>query len=299
MTQEELQKKVREIEILTRRDVNQLFSGEYHSIFKGKGMSFSEVREYQYGDDFRAIDWNVSARFDYSRKFEKLFVKQYEEERELTVFLLVDASNSGNFGTNKEFKSEIATLICAALSFSANKNNDKVGMLLFTDELEKIILPAKGKTHIQRIISDLVSFKAKSNKTNIAKALQFVSSSLKKRSIIFIISDFMDNDYETPLKIASKKHDVIAIRVVDKLEEKIPNVGLIKFIDSETGEIKLVDTSAKYFNLKYNSDLQKREEKLKLIFNKYDISEIVVRTGEKYYEPLQKFFKMRLKRLRV
>ncbi len=299
MNTQELLKKVRLVEIHTRKLVNQLFSGEYHSVFKGRGMAFSEVREYQYGDDIRSIDWNVSARYDFSKRFEKLFVKVFEEERELSVLLLVDMSKSGEFGTNIEFKNELAAEISAVLSFSAIKNNDKVGLVMFTNQIEKVILPKKGRAHIMRIIRDILGFQPKNNGTNLSSALEFVNSMIKKKTILFILSDFIDEGFEKPLRIARNKHDVIAIRLVDKLEQSIPKVGLLQLRDAETGKVRLVDTSQKYFQMSFTKEMQKREEKLSKIFSQNSIDVITVRTGESYFKPLQQFFKNREKRLAV
>ncbi|MSQ45530.1 MAG: DUF58 domain-containing protein [Ignavibacteria bacterium] len=299
MNTQELLKKVRLVEIHTRKLVNQLFSGEYHSVFKGRGMAFSEVREYQYGDDIRSIDWNVSARYDFSKRFEKLFVKVFEEERELSVLLLVDMSKSGEFGTNIQFKNELAAEISAVLSFSAIKNNDKVGLVMFTNQIEKVILPKKGRAHIMRIIRDILGFEPKNNGTNLSSALEFVNSMIKKKTILFILSDFIDEGFEKPLRIARNKHDVIAIRLVDKLEQSIPKVGLLQLRDAETGKVRLVDTSQKYFQMSFTKEMQKREEKLSKIFSQNSIDVITVRTGESYFKPLQQFFKNREKRLAV
>lgn len=299
MTAQELIKKVKQVEIHTRKLVNQLFSGEYHSVFKGRGMRFSEVREYQYGDEVRSIDWNVSARFDFSKRFEKLFVKVFEEERELSVLLLLDVSNSGNFGTNIQFKNELAAEISAVLSFSAIKNNDKVGLIMFSDVIEKVILPKKGKPHILRIIRDILAIEPKNKKTNLKKALEYVNSSIKKKTILFILSDFIDDGFENALRITNRKHDVTAIRLIDKMEELIPKVGLVQIKDSETGKLRIVDTSQKSFQLNFVRQLQMREEKLKKIFSQNKIDVITLRTGENYRNPLQQFFKMREKRLAV
>ncbi len=218
----ELLKKVRKIEIKTRGLSNQIFSGEYHSAFKGRGMTFSEVREYQPGDDIRSIDWNVTARFNTP------FVKVFEEEREMTVMLLVDISASGEFGTRKQLKQDLITELCAVLAFSSIQNNDKIGVIFFTDKIEKFIPPKKGKTHVLRIIRDLIEFKPEHKKTNIETALKYLTSVIKKRSIAFLISDFMDSEFSDAIKIANKKHDLVALRIYDKREQEIPNVGLLK-----------------------------------------------------------------------
>jgi uncharacterized protein (DUF58 family) len=228
METSELLKKVRKIEIKTRRLSQDLFSGEYHSAFKGRGMSFSEVREYTPGDDIRSIDWNVTARFNHP------YVKVFEEERELTVMILVDVSASEHFGTQKQLKQDMVTELCAVLAFSSLQNNDKIGVIFFSDKIEKFIPPKKGKSHILAIIRELLEFKPESKKTNISEALRYFTNAIKKKSIAFVISDFMDKDFTDALKIASGKHDVIALRVYDKREKELPNVGLVKFRDAET-----------------------------------------------------------------
>lgn len=289
MEAKELLKKVRRIEIKTRHLSNQIFAGEYHSAFKGKGMTFSEVREYQYGDDIRNIDWNVTARFNHP------YVKIYEEERELTVMLLLDMSGSENFGTNKQLKRELIAELTAVLSFSANFNNDKIGAILFTDTVEKFIPPKKGKKHILRIVTEVLTFKPISNKTNIKLALEYFSNAIKKKSTAFIISDFMDEGFESAIKIASKKHDLIAIKVSDKRESELPALGLMYVKDPETNQIVLIDTSkssirkeyAKYFSLKNNE--------LKEIFLRYNIDNMMIHTGDDYVKPLMQMFKMRAK----
>src|SRR3954469_5850806 len=242
MDKAELLKKVRSIEIRTRGLSNHIFSGEYHSAFKGRGMAFSEVREYMAGDDIRSIDWNVTARFNHP------YVKIFEEERELTVVLLVDVSASGDFGTQKQFKKDLITELCAVISFSAIQNNDKIGVIFFSDQVEKFIPPKKGKTHILRIISELIEFKPQNTRTNLEVALKYLTNVIKKRSVVFFISDFLaEPNYRDALKIANKKHDLIALRVIDKAETQIPEVGLIKLRDNETGRIFWVDSSDKNF----------------------------------------------------
>ena len=238
MDTRELLKKVRLIEIKTRGMVNQVFSGEYHSVFKGRGMEFSEVREYQFGDDIRSIDWNVSARFNHP------FVKIFEEERELMVMLVVDFSRSGNFGTGQQLKNEIAAEICAVLAFSAIKNNDKVGLILFTDKIEKFVPPKKGRAHILRIIRELVSFEPTGSGTNIRQALEYFNHVNKKRSIAFLISDFIDEGYDKILRIISRKHDIIAVEISDPREETLPDVGMMKLRDAETNQERWIDTSS-------------------------------------------------------
>ena len=248
MDTKEILKKVRKIEIKTRRLSDHIFSGEYHTSFKGRGMTFSEVRQYQYGDDVRSIDWNVTARYN------EPYVKVFEEERELTMMLMVDCSGSEIFGTKNQFKSEVITEIAATLAFSSTNNNDKVGLILFSDQIELYIPPKKGKSHVLRIIRELIEFKPKSRKTDLAQALKFLSSVMKKKAIVFLISDFMVNDYEKTLKIAARKHDLTGIRVYDKREETIPNLGIVNMLDAESGEIMLVDTSSKSVRLAYEKE---------------------------------------------
>ena len=246
METKDLLKKVRKIEIKTRRLSDHIFSGEYHTSFKGRGMTFSEVRQYQFGDDIRAIDWNVTARYN------EPYVKVFEEERELTMMLMVDISGSENFGTKNQLKSEIVTEIAATMAFSATQNNDKIGLILFSDDIELYIPPKKGKSHVLRIIRELIEFQPKSKKTDLSQALKFLSATQKKKAIVFLISDFMvDDDYEKTLKIAGKKHDVTGIRVYDQREEKMPNVGVIEVEDAESGKIITIDTTSKKARMEY------------------------------------------------
>ena len=247
----ELLKKVRKIEIKTRRLSNNIFGGEYHSAFKGRGMTFSEVRSYQFGDDVRTIDWNVTARYN------EPFVKVFEEERELTLMLIVDVSSSALFGTDSALKKNILTEISATLAFSALQNNDKVGLILFSDQIELYIPPSKGKTHVLRIIRELIEFKPLSKKTDINSALEFLNKVMKKKSIAFLLSDFISSDYEKSLKIVSKKHDLTGIKVYDKLEEFIPNLGLVQMFDQELGEIKLIDTSSSKIRKNYKNQQER------------------------------------------
>ena len=239
MDTKELLKKVRKIEIKTRRLSDHIFGGEYHSTFKGRGMTFSEVRQYQFGDDVRSIDWNVTARYN------EPFVKVFEEERELTMILMVDISGSAIFGTTNQFKKEVITEISATLAFSALQNNDKAGLILFSDEVELFIPPKKGRSHVLRIIRELLEFRPKSNTTNISEALKFLSSVMKKKAIVFILSDFIAEDYEKTLKIVGNKHDVTGIRVYDIREESIPNLGMVQMRDAETKIIRLINTQSK------------------------------------------------------
>jgi uncharacterized protein (DUF58 family) len=286
----ELIKKVRKIEIKTRGLANQIFSGEYHSVFKGRGMSFSEVREYQIGDDVRSIDWNVTARFNHP------YVKIFEEERELTVMLLVDVSGSGDFGTAVQMKKDLSIELCAVLAFSAIQNNDKVGVIFFSDVIEKFIPPKKGRTHILRIVRELLDFKPLHNKTNIAEVLRYLTSVIKKRSIAFVISDFMDTGFEDALKISSKKHDVVAIRLYDRREQEIPAVGLMRLFDAETGEVILIDSSKKSVGDNYSKWFRQKEENHKSIFRKSAVDSINIRTDQSYVQPLMNFFRIREKR---
>jgi len=287
METSELLKKVRKIEIKTRGLSNQLFSGEYHSAFKGRGMTFSEVREYQPGDDIRSIDWNVTARFN------NPYVKVFEEEREMTVMLLVDVSASGEFGTQKQLKQDLITELCAVLAFSSIQNNDKIGIIFFTDKIEKFIPPKKGKTHVLRIIRDLIEFKPQHKKTDIQQALRYLTSVIKKRSIAFIISDFMADNFTDALKIANKKHDLVALRIYDKREQELPDVGLIKIQDAETGKLKWIDTSDKNVRVHFGIKAKEREGYLKELFNKSGVDSTNINTAESYIQPLMNLFKRR------
>ena len=287
METSELLKKVRKIEIKTRGLSNQLFSGEYHTAFKGKGMTFSEVREYQAGDDIRSIDWNVTARFN------NPYVKVFEEEREMTVMLLVDVSASGEFGTQKQLKQDLITELCAVLAFSAIQNNDKIGVIFFTDKIEKFIPPKKGKSHILRIIRDLIEFKPENKKTDVKQALKYLTNVIKKRSIAFVISDFMAADFIDALKIANKKHDLVALRIYDKREQQLPDIGLVKFMDAETGTLKWVDTSDKNIRIHFSATAKKHDALLKEIFTKSGVDSADINTAESYIKPLTNLFKRR------
>ncbi len=287
METSELIKKVRKIEIKSKGLSNQIFSGEYHSAFKGRGMTFSEVREYMYGDSIRTIDWNVTARFNHP------YVKVFEEERELTVMLLVDFSGSSNFGSRKQSKKELIAEICAVLAFSAIKNNDKIGVIFFTDEIEKFIPPKKGRTHILRIIRELLEFEPKSTKTDVSVGLKYLSSIIKKRSTAFVLSDFMDQRFEKALKITNQKHDVIALQIADPLEQELPDVGLIEMLDNETGEINLVDTSDEAVRNNYKATMLKFVEERKVIFKKSNVDVANINTQHSYIKPLMNLFKRR------
>jgi uncharacterized protein (DUF58 family) len=286
----ELLKKVRKIEIKTRGITNQIFSGEYHSAFKGKGMTFSEVREYQPGDPTRLIDWNVTARFNHP------YVKVFEEERELTVILIVDVSGSQQFGTNVQFKNELITELCAVLSFSAIQNNDKTGIIFFSDQIEKFIPPKKGKSHILRIIRELIEFTPKHKGTDLSAALRFFTNAIKKKSIAFVISDFADTKFEDALKVAARKHDVVAIRVADQREKSIPDIGMIKFIDNETGKMVWVDTSDPANRKAIEKSAADHEKKLNEIFNRSGVDNATLMTGQSYVRPLMNLFKKRERR---
>ena len=287
MDSKEIFKKVRKIEIKTRGLSNQIFSGEYHSVFKGRGMAFSEVREYQYGDDIRNIDWNVTAR--YSRPYIKIF----EEERELTVMLLIDVSASNSFGTQMQLKQDLITEIAAVISFSAIQNNDKVGVIFFSDKIEKFIPPKKGTSHILRIIRELIDFKADNKGTDIAEALRYFTNAIKKKSTAFLISDFMSKGYDKALQIANHKHDLIAVRVTDKRETDIPDIGLIKMKDAETGKTVLVDTSSKKVRKYFKALTDKKRKELDQLFAHFGIDMVKVYTGEDYVKPLMNMFKKR------
>ncbi len=292
MIPKEILKKVGQIEIQTRGLVNDVFSGEYHSVFKGRGMEFSEVREYQYGDDIRTIDWNVSARIGHP------YVKVFEEERELTVMLLIDVSSSGEFGTVERMKGEIAVEICALLAFSAIKNNDKVGLIIFTDKIEKYVPPKKGKQHVLRVLRELLYFEPEDKKTNISVALEYLSNVVRKRSIVFLISDFISEDFSRALKIVNKKHDVVAVNITDPREKELPDVGFIELEDAENGEIITIDsTDSELRNLYYTYNRKQKEDRDRL-FKSMNVDFIDISTDKSYIEPLIKFFRMRAKRFR-
>ena len=284
----ELLKKVRKIEIKTKGLSNQIFSGEYHSAFKGRGMAFSEVREYTPGDDVRTIDWNVTARL------RTPYVKVFEEERELSVMILVDVSASGKFGTQSQFKQDLITELCAVIAFSASQNNDKIGVIFFSDKIEKFIPPKKGKTHILRIIRELINIEPQQKGTNIELALKYLSNIIKKKSISFLISDFYDtHKFSDAMKIANRKHDLVVLRVNDALESKIPDVGLIKLKDNETGKIMWVDTSSDVFRKQMEINHLKYEAELRDTFNKSGVDFTTINTREGYIKPLMNLFKRR------
>ncbi len=292
MIPKEILKKVKRIEITTRGMVNDIFSGEYHSVFKGRGMEFSEVREYQIGDDIRTIDWNVTARMGHP------YVKIFEEERELTVMLLVDVSSSGNFGTQDRMKGEIAIEICALLAFSAIKNNDKVGLIIFTDKIEKFIPPKKGKSHVLRVLRELLYHKPHGTQTDIANVLEYMNRVTRRRSVIFLVSDFINTGYEKALQIANRRHDVVAITVTDPREIDLPDVGFIELEDAETGEFIVVDTSYAEVRSLYSKQSRQDVQIRNKLFRSINVDQIDIHTDKPYIEPLIKFFRMRAKRFR-
>lgn len=287
MDTKELLKKVRKIEIKTRRLSDHIFGGEYHSTFKGRGMTFSEVRQYQFGDDVRNIDWNVTARYN------EPFVKVFEEERELTMMLVVDVSGSGLFGTRQSFKKDIITEIAATLAFSATQNNDKIGLILFSDVIELYIPPKKGRSHVLRIIRELLEFEPKSQKTDISKALRFLSNVMKKKAIVFLLSDFLAEDYEQTLKITSGRHDLTGIRIYDAREEELPNLGIVQMQDEETNKRILVDTSSRSVRRNYNKYYKERVEYFHESFRKSGAGNISTRVDEGYVRKLLGYFKRR------
>jgi len=291
MIDSDLLKKVRKIEIKTKGLSKHLFSGEYHSAFKGRGMAFSEVREYQFGDDIRNIDWNVTARLNHP------YVKVFEEERELTVMLLVDVSGSNSFGTRVQFKEELLAEIAAILAFSAIQNNDKVGVIFFSDKIEKFISPKKGSTHILRIIRELIDFKPDNTKTDITEALRYLTNVIKKKSTAFILSDFYDTGYEDALKIASKKHDIVSIRITDDREKALPDLGLAKIYDPETQQTLWVDTSSTEVRNNFADAYRQHSNYVNEVFRKYGIDNVEISTGQDYVKQLMRLFKQRERKL--
>ena len=287
METSELIKKVRRIEIKTKGLSNQIFSGEYQTAFKGRGMSFSEVRNYNYGDDVRNIDWNVTARTG------EPYIKIFEEEREMTVILVIDVSPSSYFGTDTQLKNEVLTEIAAVIAFSAINNNDKVGVIFFSDKIEKFIPPKKGKSHILRIIRELINFEPEGKGTNVAVALEYLNNVIKKRSIAFVMSDFFAKDYDTSLRIAARRHDIIGIHLYDAREKEIPNVGLVRVIDAETGQKIWLDTSVKRIREQYKNWFQSNYDYLKKTFVKSGADVMSIQTNESYVNALLKFFKKR------
>ncbi len=283
----ELLKKVRRIEIKAKGLINEMFSGDYHSAFKGRGMLFSEVREYQFGDDVRNIDWNVTARFD------NPYVKVYEEERELTVMLVVDISGSSHTGFKGQIKREMMAELAAIISFSATQNNDKVGAILFAGDVELFIPPRKGKSHAMRIIRDIIEFTPKNPTTNIGGALRFLNNAVKRKSTVFLISDFFDQGFEVPLKLANKKHDLIALRIKERMESKLPNIGLVPVKDPETGRVGYLDTTSRRVRNAYEKQTNKWELDLVQFFKKIGLDNTVIPTEGSYIKPLRSLFRQR------
>ncbi len=287
MEAKELLKKVRTIEIKSRRLSSQVFAGEYHSAFKGKGMAFSEVREYQYGDPVKDIDWHVTARFNHP------YIKIFEEERELTVMLLIDVSGSKKFGTEEHFKQDLTAEIAAILAFSTIQNNDKIGVILFSDKVEKFIPPQKGRKHILRIILELLNFEPQSRQTDVTEALKYLTNAIKKKCTAFVISDFISPDFTEAIKIAGNKHDIAALRVYDQFETNMPNVGLAYFRDNETGKCQWIDTSSKKNRQKYSEWWKKMHEQNTVTFRKAKVDWVDIKTGQDYVKPLMNLFKKR------
>ncbi len=283
----DLIKKVRLIELKTRGLSDHIFSGEYHSAFKGRGMAFSEVREYVPGDEVRAIDWNVTARLGHP------FIKVFEEERELTAMLVADVSASGEFGTTGQLKRELITEVCATIAFSALRNNDKVGLILFSDRVELFIPPKKGHSHILRIVRELLEFRPQGRGTDITGALKYLNSVIKKRSIAFLISDLMDEGYEDALKIANRRHDLIVLRTTDEREAELPNMGLVQFMDPETGEALWVDTRSKAVRGHYRAEALKRQAQARDAMRRAGVDHAVISTGDGYVRPLMNLFRQR------
>ena len=290
MDTRELLKKVRQLEIRTRGLVNQVFSGEYHSVFKGRGMAFSEVREYQIGDEVRTIDWNVTARLNHP------FVKVFEEERELTVMLVVDMSGSQEFGSHATLKRDVAVEIGAVLAFSAMKNNDKVGLLLFTDRIELYVPPRKGRSHSLRIVRELLSFEPTSRTTSIRTALEYLTHVQKKRSIVFLISDFIDSDYDAALRIAGRKHDLVGLVLNDPRERELPAAGLLELKDAETGRVRVIDSSDQRLRDAYRTYREGFQRSRRSVFLKSRLDAVEIRIDEPYLKPLSDFFRRREKR---
>lgn len=284
----DLLKKVRQIEIKTKGLSNHIFAGEYHSAFKGRGMTFSEVREYQYGDDVRNIDWNVTARFN------RPFIKIFEEEREMTVVLLIDVSGSREFGTSMRFKKNLITEMAATLAFSTIQNNDKIGVIFFSDKIEKFIPPKKGRKHVLHIIRELLTFTPENRQTDLSEVLRYLTSAIKKRCTAFVISDFMDDNFEKALRIANQKHDLVALQVYDHRETELPAIGLVKLKDAETGQFKWVDTSDRLVRESYSRWWTTRDQQVQTIFAKSGVDSVKVRTDEDYVRSLITLFKKRI-----
>lgn len=292
MIPKEILHRVRQIEIRTKHLVNDVFSGEYHSVFKGRGMEFAEVREYETGDDIRTIDWNVTARMG------RPYIKRFAEERELTVMLVVDASGSGNFGTSTRMKGEIAVELCGVLAFAAIKNNDRVGLLIFTDKIEKFIPPKKGRTHVLRVIRELLYTRPTHSGTDITQALEYLNKIITRRSIVFLVSDFLTSDFATALRIANKRHDMVAVTVTDPRELEMPDIGFLELEDAETGEEILIDTNDREWLRLYHEHSRDAREERNRLFRTMGIDTVHVRTDQPYIDPLIRFFRAREQRLR-
>jgi len=290
MMPRELLRQIRRIEIRTNRMVNDILAGEYHSVFKGQGVEFEEVREYQHGDDIRTIDWNVTARMGIP------FVKRYREERELTVMLMVDASSSNMFGTAEKMKGELAVELSAVLAFSAIKNNDRVGLILFTDKVEKFIPPKKGKKHVLRLIRDLLTFEPTGGSTDIKSALDYMGKILTRKSVVFLLSDFMNQNYEDSLRVVNKKHDLITISITDPREVEMPPIGFLELEDAETGEIIVIDTFDASIRQRFSDTAAADLDKMSLNFKRMKVDHVPVRTDQSYIDPLVRFFKKRAQR---
>jgi len=293
MIPKELAKKIRYIQIYTSKAVNDTLAGEYESTFKGRGMEFDEVREYSPGDEVRSIDWNVTARTGHP------FVKRYVEERELTVMFMVDLSASGTFGSVDKIKNEVAAEVCALVAFSAIKNNDKVGLIVFTDRIELFVPPAKGATHVLRLIRDLLSFKPRQTQTDIACAFDYMGRVLTKKSVVFVVSDFLGDGFEQPMRVLSRKHDMIAISIADPREVKVPNVGLVELEDSETGELIVIDTGSTSVRRRYESLGRERQADLRKLFRSMSVDQIELLTGDDYVRDLVRFFRTRERRAQL
>ena len=292
MTPREILKKVRHIEIRTRKLVNDSLAGGYHSVFKGRGMEFSEVREYQYGDDVRTIDWNVTSRMGTP------YVKKFVEERELTVMLVVDASGSSDFGSTPQVKEEMMAEISALVAFSAARNNDRVGLILFTDKVEKFVPPRKGRRHVLRVIREILYHEPESRGTDIAGALEYLSRLVRRRAVVFLVSDFLAAGYERPLRIANRVHDLVAFSVQDPRELEMPAVGLIALEDAETGEVQVVDTSSAKRREQFRAAAESRQEERRTLFRRLGIDSVELRTDQPYDAPLIRFFERRARRAR-
>ncbi len=292
MIPREILKKVRRLEISTRGLVNDVFSGEYHSVFKGRGMDFSEVREYHFGDDIRSIDWNVTARTG------SPYIKVFQEERELTVMLVVDVSASGDFGTADRMKGEIAVEICALLAFSAIKNNDKVGLIIFSDRIEKFVPPRKGRSHVLRVLRELLFHRPQGRKTDIASALDYLNRVTRRRAVVFVVSDFLASDYSKQIRVTAKRHDVVAIRVCDPRELLFPPIGYLELEDAETGDHLIIDSSDEGFQQRLAAEVERREAEREKMLRSEKIDHIEIRTDRSYFKPLVTFFRQRAKRFR-